>query len=165
MARVGLLADAERVMLMYQKKGQIPSILIPQGELALARGQTTEGISLLEEGLREVDYPGTSSSFFLASESLAEAYENQGELQKALRVLEKAAQEKAGTYQWTGPRGFYWIRIQWQLAQLYRKLGREHEAEVIETELLKLLAYADPDHPILLQLKQQQEVAANQRPH
>ncbi len=46
-----------------------------------------------------------------------------------------------------------WFRIQWRLAEVYRKLGRDEDARRIEEELLKLLAYADPDHPILVQLE------------
>lgn len=48
------------------------------------------------------------------------------------------------------PRGMYWMRTQ---AQLYRQLRRERDAEAIEAELLKLLAYADPDYPLLQQIK------------
>jgi len=151
-------------MLMYENKNQLRSPLLPRGALALARGQTTEGISLLEEGLQDMAYPG-ANLVFLVSESLAEAYESQGDLQKALQVLEKAAQEKAGTYQWSGPQGFYWIRVQWQLAQLYHKVGREGEAERIEAELLRYLAFADADHPILLQLKESQELELAQQPN
>lgn len=41
------------------------------------------------------------------------------------------------------------MRIQVKLAEVYRKLGRQSDAEKIEKELLTLLAYADPDYPIL----------------
>lgn len=51
-----------------------------------------------------------------------------------------------------------------ELAQLYRKVGREEEAQKIEAELLKLLAYADPDHPMLVALQRSQEVALSQPP-
>ena len=56
------------------------------------------------------------------------------------------------------------MRVQMELAQLYRKVGREEEAQKIEAELLKLLAYADPDHPMLVELKGSQEVAVIQPP-
>lgn len=45
------------------------------------------------------------------------------------------------------------MRVQLQVAKLYRKLGREEEAKGVKSELLKLLAYAEPDHPILAELK------------
>jgi len=47
------------------------------------------------------------------------------------------------------------------LAQLYRQVGREEDARKIEDELLKLLAYADPDYPLLVQLKSAQSAARN----
>ena len=56
------------------------------------------------------------------------------------------------------------MRFRMELAQLYRKVGREEEAQKIEAELLKLLAYADPDHPMLVALQRSQEVALSQPP-
>ena len=58
-----------------------------------------------------------------------------------------------------------WMKTQLRLAQLYRKVGREQEAREIEAELLKLLAYADADHPFLRQLQRSQEVALAQPPN
>ena len=52
-----------------------------------------------------------------------------------------------------GPPAFFWLKIQWQRAELLRKLGREPEAREIEAELRKLLAYADADHDILRKLR------------
>ena len=57
------------------------------------------------------------------------------------------------------------MRIEWRRAELYRKIGRDEEAREIEAELLKLLAYADPDHPILRQLRATQALAASQPPN
>ncbi len=56
------------------------------------------------------------------------------------------------------------MKTQLRLAQLYRKVGRHPEADEIEAELLRLLAYADPDHPMLVELKGSQEVAVIQPP-
>ena len=39
------------------------------------------------------------------------------------------------------------------LSERYRELGYEGEAREIEEELLGLLAYADPDFPLLLRLQ------------
>ena len=46
----------------------------------------------------------------------------------------------------------YWMGIQMSLADLYRRLGREAEAEKIEAELRKLLVYADSDFWIVQEL-------------
>ena len=43
------------------------------------------------------------------------------------------------------------------MARLYRRVGRAEDALVIEADLLKLLALADADHPILRELKQIRE--------
>lgn len=126
---------------------------IVEGEIALSRGRAMEAISLLQEAVPDVRW-NSSSEFFTESVSLADALERQGELQKAVQVLEKASQQKTIAYENAGSTGAYWLRVQWRLAQLYRKLGRPEEAEKVEAELSKILAYADPEHPILLQLKQ-----------
>jgi GH15 family glucan-1,4-alpha-glucosidase len=49
--------------------------------------------------------------------------------------------------------GALWMRCKLQLAGVYRKMGRTSDAAKLERELRKLLAYADPDHPILLALQ------------
>lgn len=46
-----------------------------------------------------------------------------------------------------------WLKIKLRLAQLCRQMGRDDDAHKIETELLRLLTYADEDHPILVQLR------------
>ncbi len=125
---------------------------IARGELALARGKKTEAFQLLEEGIAGAG-AGDRPAFFLGSESLAKAYEQRGDLPKAIQVLEEASKQRAGVYPRVGMIGDCWIGTQYQLAQLYRKAGRDEDARKIEDELLKLLAYADPDYPLLVQLK------------
>ncbi len=84
---------------------------------------------------------------------MARALEQQGESQSALRVLEEAAQERKAIYS-ALPMGLgLWLKHQWQRAEVLRKLEREPEAREIETELRKLLAYADADHKILRGLR------------
>ena len=51
----------------------------------------------------------------------------------------------------------FWMRDEMDLARLYRRLGRVQDAERIEAELRKLLAYADPDFPLLVELKKLQD--------
>lgn len=124
-----------------------------QGEIALSRGETAAAIAYLEEGTNRLRTMG-EGIFLPGSESLANAYEQQGDTAGLLRVLEKAAAEKLLLYRVRlEPAVIYWHRNQLRLARLYRKLGRVEEAHKIEAELLKQLAYADHDHPILLQLK------------
>jgi hypothetical protein len=93
------------------------------------------------------------AAHFLAIESLALAYTKQGRLNSALSVLEQGSAEKTRVYRDTGMLGALWLRIEWQRARLYRKLGRQEEARKVEAELRKLLTLADADHPILVQLQ------------
>ncbi|MCH8321422.1 MAG: hypothetical protein IH790_10780, partial [Acidobacteria bacterium] len=56
----------------------------------------------------------------------------------------------------TGP---LWLKLQAQLAQLYREMGQDEDARKIEDELRRLLALADSDHPILRQLDRTEDLA------
>ena len=46
-----------------------------------------------------------------------------------------------------------WIRTSAQLARLCRKNGQEAEARALEACVLKLLAQADADHPLVRELR------------
>jgi len=153
MARMGYLADAEKMLESIAPDVHDPGALeIARGELALAQGRTREGLTLIQSNLH---LPHATS--LLGVESLAAIYERRGNLAAAAKALEKAYILKS---QWlidgmtSGmPFNPTYIRICWRLAQLYRKLGRVDEAQKIETELSKLLAVADSDHPMLLELQ------------
>ena len=100
---------------------------------------------------------GNGNLYFLASDILADAWEQQEEWEQAARVLEEASSKK--THLVNGGSAPVWFRIQWRLAEVYRKLGRDEDIRRIEEELLRLLELADPDHPILVQLKNRQALA------
>ena len=138
-------------------------VKIITGEVLLAQGYTAEAVRRLEDGVG-ILRQSRIGFFFWGSASLAKALEQQGEWQRALRVLEEAAQERkaiyaqsdrgSAEYPWAvQPPAFFWLKIQWQRAELLRELGREPEAREIEAELRKLLAYADADHDILRKLQ------------
>ena len=78
---------------------------------------------------------------------MAKALLQAGKAENALRVLEDASQQKSRY-----GRKVEWCRIQLRLADLYRQLGRETEAEKIEAELRQLLVYADSDYWIVQEL-------------
>ena len=153
MGRSGLWDRVETKM-----RGSPPDagIEVLQGELAIARGHTKRGTVLLEKGLEGLrTFP--VGAFYLGSETLARAYEKQGDLDAALRVLKRASDAKQkAAYSCAatgGMSGEWWLRDELQLADLYRKIGRVPEAEQVENELRKMLIYADADHPIVLALK------------
>src|SRR5206468_9014949 len=90
----------------------------------------------------------------LGTESLAAALINEGDVPRAIQVLEgnpDRFHEVIG-----GGTGAYWLRDRLELAKLYRGAGRVADAQVVEADLLKLLALADPDHPILLEVRRLQ---------
>ena len=135
---------------------------LADGEIALAEGNVDEAISLLQEGLYGLRSSG-NAAYFRCSESLANAWERQGDLEMALRTLEDASQQKSRTYPWANPGGaspkLHWMRVRLRLAQLYRRLEREAEALEIETELRDLLRYADSDLWLVRQLGEVHEAA------
>jgi hypothetical protein len=46
-------------------------------------------------------------------------------------------------------------------AELYRSLGREGDAQRVEAELARLLRNADPDFPILRELRRRQAIVSS----
>lgn len=165
MGRCGLWNVVDASIRKFRKEvpqgGNPPPVSIMQGELALARGKATEGIELLEEG-RDGMRMMPTGAYFLGSEALAQAYENRGDLEAALRVLQEAQAAKGRAFSCTtGPMlGALWLRTELELADLYRKMGRASDAEKVEDELRKMLAYADADHPVLLALQRRAHGAA-----
>ena len=168
LARAGLLREAEEVrqaLLGLDQRYPVCAAArdkIMLGELALARGETAQALRLLEDGV------GVRPSCSLSgSASLARTLGQQGEWQRALRVLEEAAQDRNVYSMNGGWPGLFWLRIQWQRAQLLRQVGRDPEAREVEAELLKLLADADADHAIVVELShlsQQEAVRVAEAP-
>lgn len=173
--RAGLFSEAQKLLSIWQNdldrrlpelsryRGPYPFVARGvfseylknlKGEIALSRGDAAEAISYLEEGTDGLRTIG-EGTFLAGSESLANAYEQQGDTPGLLRVLEEASAEKLLLYRpRLEPVVIYWHRNQLRLARLYRKLGRVEDARMIESDLLKQLAHADPDHVILPQLKE-----------
>jgi hypothetical protein len=89
-------------------------------------------------------------------ETLASALARQGDPEGATRVLELGSKQRHVAFHWVS-NGFIWEKNQFLLARLYRKAGRAADAQRIEADLSKLLAFADADHPILLELQRLQK--------
>lgn len=129
---------------------------VAMGELLFSQGKTMSAAPLLRDGINEERnhaYP----TYFLGAASLARAYERNGNFSAAVEVLESASADRAranGPFKMSG--ATLWMRNQMHLAQLYRRMDRVKDAETIEAELRTLLAYADPDYPMLVELKRLQ---------
>lgn len=146
----GMMAGANLHKASWQSVpgvGEVPRRqLYLRGGLALAEGRWEEGIALLQA----IEADGALPTSFLWSEVLAGALESKGDTAGAIRVLETASLERDRV---NYPDGAFWLRVQARLAQLYRTTEDLEKAHTIEIDLLQRLAYADPDHPIFLQIQ------------
>jgi hypothetical protein len=127
--------------------GAIP---ITRGEIALAEGNAAEAVSLIQQGLAAERVTG-SAVYFLACEALARAWLKQNNPDAAVAALEDAYRQRGRSVQGSGA---FWLSAVWELAQLYRQVGRQADAARLEAELRDLLIVADRDHPIAVRLRQ-----------
>ena len=132
---------------------QVPLDQLIRGRVALAQGQTTAAISLLEASLQAS--PAAYHSCLVA-DLLARARRQQGDQAGALDVLDDCSGQRIGLLVGPAIPAVWWLRLEAEGAGLNRELGREVEAARIEAQLLKLLAVADADHQILREIKARQ---------
>ena len=154
LARTGLLKEARQVLANLRKARNAENfMLVPEGELALRQGEIDRAMGLLTSGIEAFRETGMSH-VFLGIESLAEILVRRGAVERAIAVLEEAGQDKVRTQtDAVGPSIYFWLRTQVRLAQLYRQVGRRQDAERLGAQLLRLLSQADPDFPLLIELK------------
>ncbi len=135
---------------------------IIRGVLAVSRDNRIEGLRMLGDALSSISLTDSNSAatYFVGSEILAEGWRERGDWTNAAEVLRAAVEQEAflllDQSVLTGP---LWLKLQAQLAQLYREMGQDEDARKIEDKLRRLLALADPDHPILRQLDRTQDLA------
>jgi tetratricopeptide (TPR) repeat protein len=155
LTRSGFIDQAGRVL--AENEGKPVSALVAgtleaaRGELAMARNRTAEAIDQLRKS-RESTRVFGRAPFLLGTETLASALVRQGDLEGAIRALELGSRQRHVAFHWVS-NGALWESNQLLLARLYRKAGRAADAKKVESDLLKLLAVADADHPILLELR------------
>jgi tetratricopeptide (TPR) repeat protein len=90
-------------------------------------------------------------AYLFSMHSLAQAYDDLGNIDKAIEVLESARLQKPLTIFETGG-AYMWQRNQLFLHALYKRAGRLSLAAQIREELRETLRLADPNHPFLLAL-------------
>ncbi|MDX1500844.1 MAG: serine/threonine-protein kinase [Thermoanaerobaculia bacterium] len=152
LARAGLAGEARELLASLEVPTE-PNTralrLWAGGELALAAGNAADAIPLLVEGVEALRGNRLAHSFFWAAGALAEAWRQQGNVERALEVLLDAARQKGRAF--SGKSG--WTEVRLQLAELYRHLGRDADARAVEEELRGLLRYADADYRLLRRLE------------
>ncbi len=152
-ARAGLTSEARRFLQPQENSAELHTV---RGELALARKDLPGAVLELEDAMRlqeglKLDDRGARPGFYLGSESLADALAQGGDVPQAIRILEESSDRRYAVIR--GNTAAYWLRNRLKLATLYRRVGREADAQIVEEELSKLLALADSDHPIRLELQ------------
>lgn len=121
------------------------------GELATLDGRYAEAVGFFRKGMRAVynTQEWTFPEILLGSESLADVLLRQGQSEEAINALESASRHQVGSYL---EGGALWLRVRAKLYEVYAAEGQFEAAGRIKEQLLKYLAYADPDHVILAQL-------------
>lgn len=145
--------DATHRSALERRVSSLSPLLLPEfrmgvrGEMEFRRGDNGNAIRDLTETLRASDSSNIrllpTTAMFLA-DSLATAYEANGETAAAIKVLEKEASDvnNMGAYL------VFWPLVQRHLADLYRATGQAAKAEAIEQKLSALLSLADPDYSL-----------------
>jgi serine/threonine-protein kinase len=127
----------------------------PPSMLAAMEGYLAVGEGHIEEAERRFQAVGWVNASSLAL-SIADAWKARGEATRAAAVLERLTNNRWPEFALTASGVVRWIRVREPLADLYRAMGRFKEADEIDGDLLKLLAVADADHPVLARIKARQ---------
>jgi serine/threonine protein kinase len=117
-----------------------------------ARGDTDQIRRALDNGVPWARVM-TGDRTFYYSETLARAAAKTGNVNGAIRILEEIRPVGARAYPFFNQSGCAWMRTQILLADLYRQTQQIDKARAIERGLLAQLAVADPDYPLLVELK------------
>jgi serine/threonine-protein kinase len=146
---VGRIEDARALLPRLEQSP--PETKLFQGQLAIADGRMEDAVRHLQAagGPRSNTLPRLSNAW-----ELARGYRSRGGVQEAIMILEDALNGSWSEYVGATFGVALWIRNRELLADLYRTTGRQKEAEAIDADLLKLLAEADPDYPVLVRIKE-----------
>jgi hypothetical protein len=166
LVRASRLDDAERILRAIRAAGTLNEIAYGWSaeEIREARG---DGARIKEALKRGAPWSRVTASTraFLYSETLARAGAKAGDTAGAIRVLEETALLRDKLYSETGYTGYFWMRTQMLLADLYRKAGRQNDALAIENDLRAALGVADTDDPMLVKLRARSEVMPDKTGH
>jgi len=134
--------------LLVDRYPDAPGARVVLGTAALRDGRTDEAIATLEAVLPRLSEEA-EEPYYLALESLALAWQQKGDRARAAEALEVTRGIRAQAAFGANYRPLLWMQSQAHLAALYRELGRDRDAEALESDLANLLSVADADHILL----------------
>jgi serine/threonine protein kinase/tetratricopeptide (TPR) repeat protein len=148
----GMLREARRQVSRFEnwcaKQKLPPTGCDPrwcEGSLALAEGHNNEAVRLLTEYIHELPTQDFGPlGIEPPADDLATAYEREGKIADAIRTLQPLNEKHMLSH-----------RASYHLCKLYLRAGDARQAQEVRADLLRRLAYADPDHPVLVQLRQE----------
>jgi len=145
LAQLGMLSMAREVVSKLEKQGSPQKWLAhAHGELDLAAGRTEQGIQELQNAVRLYQLANDPHRY-MAGIALAQALDHRGDTSAAIKILQPMMGPSSGERDD--------LKLDSQLAHLYRKVGREEEAERLEARVQNQLAYADADEVLLTKLQ------------
>ena len=130
LAQSGFLTESETLLTQLERRPSSDPRTQPwltqlaRGVLELRKGDARTSIQFIENTHKGRSY------HYLSSLLLAEAWSQEGELQKAVQVLEEASEKKYLVLDSESPA--MWLRVRSALAKLYRETGRNEQAQEIE---------------------------------
>jgi len=150
LVRAGWLDDAAWVLEERRRRAQQPTPNDQdevEGQLRVAQGKYVEGLAQLEHLTN-----GKAGTRFGADISYAIARRGVGDLSDAIRYLERVGERKSHAVAHDAWYVAGWLDSRVLLAEYYVEAGRTADATRVADETRRLLAVADPDHPLLLRL-------------
>lgn len=155
LAPVSLLIRARRFDAAQRLLSSLPVInpvhaAATAAEVQVARGNLGPRRTL-ESAIELMRFEGARS--FLYTETLAEGLTNAGDRMGAIELLKAQVSGGDRAFSRVNHVGYLWMRCATKLADLYRAGGRIDDARRIEGDVLAALARAEPDFPLLLELR------------
>jgi tetratricopeptide (TPR) repeat protein len=140
----GLLELAERDLEWFKQRSPGSTQIYDSLRAALERALGHPDAAIA--GFQKVNQKGQN-----AASAFASALESVGRFSEAIDEIERAGTDRADIV--SGNTLGLWLHGRAQLARLYRKNGQNDRAREVEAHLLKLLAMADADHPLVQELR------------
>jgi eukaryotic-like serine/threonine-protein kinase len=149
-ARAGMLDQARQIDEMIKPLADPMNVEhmgylhLLEGDIALATGKNNEAIELLTQSDKE-----NSTAF--SSEAVAHAYQQSGDVDKAIAAFEKMLSSTDRSLSWEPQQR--WLEARHTLALDYAARGDKQKGRVTLEKLLDLWKDADPNLPLLKKAK------------